>query len=349
MRSPALILLAVLTLSAQDDLPKRSDIVVTTKVVIAPTTVTDHTNHFVNGLHVDDFTLSDNDKLQRITQDVVFEPLSIVVAVQANADVEGILPKIQRMGPVLSTLVSGETGEIAVVCFDHRIRKLQDFTTDPNKVEIALKKITPGSSSSVLNDTTMEAINMLRSRPSNRRRIILLISETRDIAGSFRPREVLEAAQFQNVLIYSVDISHMLSAATRKAPYVRPPAIPAEAHQIPTGGVMTPTEQLQMTNTGNFIPMFVEIFKGVKGIFIDNPTEVYTKFTGGREYSFATQKGLEQAIADIGEELHSQYLLSYTPTNLDEAGFHTINVTVKGRPSLKIRTRPGYYIAGGAQ
>ena len=124
---------------------------------------------------------------------------------------------------------------------------------------------------------------------------------------------------------------------------------PPKRTRIPTGGVLTPTEQLQMTNTGNFIPMFVEIFKGVKGIFVDNPSEVYTKFTGGREYSFATQKGLEQAIADIGEELHSQYLLSYTPTNLDEAGFHTINVTVKGRPGLKIRTRPGYYIAGGAQ
>ena len=348
MRSPAIVLLAALALSAQEDLPKRSDIVVTTKVVIAPTTVTDRDNRFVNGLHVDDFTLTDNDRLQRITQDVVFQPLSIVVAVQANADVEGILPKIQKIGPVLSTLVTGDTGEIAVMCFDHRIRTLQEFTTDPDKVEIALKKITPGSSSSKLNDATMEAINMLRNRPLNRRRIILLISETRDIAGSFRPREVLEAAQFQNVLVYCVDISHLLSASTRSAPYVRPPAIPAEAHMNPTGGVLTPTEQLQMS-TSNFVPMFVEIFKGVKGIFVDNPSELYTKWTGGREYSFATQKGLEQAISGIGEELHSQYLLSYTPTNLDEAGFHTINVTVKGRPGLKIRVRPGYYIAGGAQ
>ena len=112
MRSPAIVVLATLTLSAQEDLPKRSDIVVTTKVVIAPTTVMDHDHRFVNGLHVDDFVLTDNDKLQRITQDVVFQPLSIVVAVQANADVEGILPKIQKIGPVLSTLVTGETGEI---------------------------------------------------------------------------------------------------------------------------------------------------------------------------------------------------------------------------------------------
>jgi hypothetical protein len=112
---------------------------------------------------------------------------------------------------------------------------------------------------------------------------------------------------------------------------------------------MTPTEVLQNRQTGNFVPMFVEIFKGVKGIFIDNPSEVYTKYTGGREFSFASQRGLDDAITAVGAEIHSQYLLSYTPNNLDEAGFHTIEVRVKGRPNLKVRTRPGYWIAGGAQ
>jgi VWFA-related protein len=345
MRTPALVLLALLTLSAQEDTLKFG---VTTKVVIVPTTVTDRDGRFVNGLQVDDFVLTDNDKTQRITQDVVFQPLSIVVAVQANADMEGILPKIRKIGPELASLVSGESGEVAVMCFDHRIRTLQEFTNDPNKLDLALKKLTAGSSSSALNDATMSAINMLRTRPQNRRRIIILISETRDIAGSFRPREVLSAAQFANVLIYAVDISHLVTASTRSTPYVRPPSIPAEAHANPTGGVLTPTEQMQLS-TSNFVPMFVEIFKGVKGIFVDNPSELYTKFTGGREYSFATQRGLDRVITDVGEELHAQYLLSYAPTNLDEAGFHTVNVAVKGRPALKIRCRPGYYIAGGNQ
>lgn len=351
MRAPAIVLLilllaaAVLTLSAQEDLKFG----VTTRVVIAPTTVIDRDNRFVNGLHVDEFTLTDNDKLQVIKQDVVFQPLSIVVAIQANTDMDGMLPKIKKIGPELAALVAGESGEVAVLCFDHRIRTMTEFTNDATKISQGLEKITAGSSSSVLNDATMKAINMLKSRPQNRRRIILLISETRDIAGSFRPREVMTEAQFANVLIYSVNIPHLVTASTRSAPYVRPPSIPAEAHHSPTGGVLTPTEQMQMTNTGNFIPMFVEIFKGVKGLFIDNPSEVYTKYTGGREYSFSTQRGLDRALTDIGEELHAQYLLSYTPNNLDEAGFHTINVTVKGRPGLKIRTRPGYYIAGGSQ
>ncbi len=346
MRGPAILLAAVLILSAQDDVPKIS---VTTKVVVAPTTVTTDGGEFVNGLQVGDFVLTDNDKPQRITQDVVFQPLSLVVAVQANANVEGLLPKIQKIGPTIATLVSGESGEVAVLAFDHQVKTLQDFTSDPNKLDLAFKKLRAGSSSSALNDATMQAINMLKVRPQNRRRVIMLISETRDVAGSIRPREVLTEAQFSNVLIYSVDISHFVGALTRSAPYTRPDPIPPEAHHNPTGGVMTPTQSLQMYQTGNYIPMFVEIFKGVKGIFIDNPSEIYTKYTGGREYSFATQRGLDRAVTDIGEELHSQYLLSYSPNNLDEAGFHTIDVRVKGRPGLKVRTRTGYWIAGGSQ
>jgi VWFA-related protein len=349
MRVPAIILVAVLALSAQEDLPRRSDIVVTTKVVIAPTTVTDNDGRFINGLQVNDFVLTDNDKPQRITQDIEFQPLSMVVAVQANAQVEGLLPKLQKIGAAINALVAGDTGEVAVIGFDHRIQTLQEFTSDPNKLDLAFKKLKPGSSSAVLNDTTMHAINLLRNRPQNRRRVILLISETRDVAGSMHPREVLSAAQFANVLIYSINISRLMSSVTRSAPYTRPDPIPPEARRSPTGGVMTPTQSIQMSGTGNFIPLFVEIFKGVKGVFVDNPSELYTKYTGGREYSFASQRALEQAITEIGEELHSQYLLSYTPSNLDEAGFHTIDVKVKGRPNLKIRTRPGYWIAGGAQ
>jgi hypothetical protein len=53
---------------------------------------------------------------------------------------------------------------------------------------------------------------------------------------------------------------------------------------------------------------------------------------------------VERAIADIGEELHSQYLLSYNPNNKIEGGFHKIRVEVN-RPNLRVRTRDGYWLA----
>ena len=57
-------------------------------------------------------------------------------------------------------------------------------------------------------------------------------------------------------------------------------------------------------------------------------------------------KGLEEAITDIGKDLNSQYVLSYSPNNKEEPGFHNIKVSVD-RPGLIVRTRPGYWWGGG--
>ena len=72
--------------------------------------------------------------------------------------------------------------------------------------------------------------------------------------------------------------------------------------------------------------------------------EAYTKATGGTERSFLSYKDLERVVMDIGEELHSQYMISYSPSNPDEGGYHEITVEVN-RGNLKVRTRPGYWMA----
>ena len=51
------------------------------------------------------------------------------------------------------------------------------------------------------------------------------------------------------------------------------------------------------------------------------------------------------AIAAIGTEIRSQYILSYNPDNKVEGGFHKI-VVIVNRPELNVRTRPGYWMAG---
>ena len=91
--------------------------------------------------------------------------------------------------------------------------------------------------------------------------------------------------------------------------------------------------------------MLFRSFIAAKAIFVKNPLEVYTTYSGGREYDFKTQRDLDRAISDLGEELHSQYLLTYTPNNQDEPGYHNIVVQVN-KPDLKVRTRDGYYLAG---
>lgn len=327
------------------DLPRKSEFSYTLKNVLVPTTVFDRDNHIVNGLTVADFALYDNDRPQRIQADVVFQPISLVIAIQANGQVDALIPKIRKIGAELDTLVLGDSGEAAVIAFDHRVQVLQGFTSEKGKMEEAIKKISVyGSAQSRLNDAMMEGINLLKRRPLNRRRIMLVISETRDGSSAAKPRQVLLEAQFANVLVYSIDISHFISSISRTPPTPRPDPAPADAHHVPGGGYSTPTTQAQ-AQLGNVLPAFNEIFRGVKGIFIDNPIEAMTKFTGGREYSFATQASLDKAVRDLGEEIHSQYLLSYVPSN-EEGGYHNIHVDVIGRPNMKVRSRPGYWIAG---
>jgi VWFA-related protein len=318
-------------------------------VVVAPTVVTDRQGDYINGLQPQDFQLTDNGKPQLIKVDVTYVPISLVVAIQANSGAEPVLPKIQKIGSLFRGLVTGEQGEVALLGFDHRIQLLQDFTSDTDKIEEGLKKLRPGSSSSRMTDAVVEASRMLSKRPPNRRRVLLLISETRDYGSEAKVRDALTDLQFQNVTVYSVNINRFVNSFLTKPEAPRPSAIPPEARGLPAGVPPTPDNAAQMVpvtgkNSANFIPAFVEIFRQVKGIFVDNPTEVYTRFSGGREQTFVKQSDLEHAIGSIGSELHSEYLLTYTPDNRQEGGFHEIQVSVN-RPGAKIRTRPGYWVA----
>jgi len=324
----------------EGDLTFKSDV----KAVQAPVTVLDRDGDVVNNLNVLNFQLFDNGKVQKVTQDFATHPLSLVVVVQANAVVEKIIPQIQKIGSVFDNLI-GENGEIALLAFDHRIQTMTGFTSDPDKVHDAFKKLKPGSLTAKLNDATMEGVNLLRNRPLDRKRVMIIISEDRDNGSGMHVRDVMTATEFANISIYSVDMSHLITSLTAPAEANRPDPIPPGGTWLPAGTIMTPTLQVQQGQDGNWVPMFTEIFKAVKGIFIPNPLKVYTRYSGGKEYSFMTQKGLEQAVSKIGEDLHSQYLLTYVPDNQDEAGFHAIRVEVN-KPDLRIQTRDGYYLAG---
>jgi VWFA-related protein len=344
-----LLALPLLQLQAQEmDPPTFKS---TVKYITVPVTVLNKDGSFVNGLEPKDFRLFDNKKPQPIVQDIGVNPISLVVAIQANAGVESMLPKINKIGSLLDALIVGETGEAAVLKFDHRIEVLQGFTNESQKITQAIQKIKPGSSTARLNDAMMEAINMLRNKPKERRRVILLIAETRDRGSELNVRKVLVEAQFKDVIVYTVNISRFLSSWNRTNPDTpRPPAIPASAgHSMAGGGALNPTTQMQNSGyaNGNVMPAFLEIFRQAKAIFVDNPAEAYTKWTGGREYGFINQGGLERAISDLGAELHSQYLLSYRVPQDAEGGFHDIEVRIM-RPDLEIRSRPGYWIAGAA-
>jgi VWFA-related protein len=323
--------------------------------VVAPVTVTDRDGSFVNGLEARDFRLFDNTKLQKVDLNVMgAAPISLVVAIQANTAVEYFMRDIKAMGPLLDSLVVGETGEVAILAFDHRMQWLQDFTDDGDLINKALEKIRIGSRTSAMIDAVFEGTRKLSNRPSANRRVLLLISETRDRGSEGRLREALLSAQVNDVAVYTVNVNRLVTKLTEESEPPRPDPLPPGSRPRFPGAPMTPQATAQVGglggNSANFTPVFVEILTQIKSVFIDNPAEVLTQYTGGREYSFINRATLERVLTDLGEELHSQYLLSYNPNNLEDGGWHEITVQVMGRgANLEVRTRPGYWTAARPQ
>jgi VWFA-related protein len=318
--------------------------------IVVPVTVRRPNGEPVGGIRSQQFRLFDMGKLQDIKVDADYLPVSLVMVVQANSRAAGAVERVKKTPALIQSLIVGEQGEAAVLAFDHRQQVKCDFTTDYEKLKQGVEDIKVGSATAALNDAAMAAINMLRRREGTRRRVMLLIAESRDGGSEMGAREVVNYAELHNIQVYAVNISQVMKQLTSRPQPPRPDPIPAEARGLYPGTVNTPTTVMQITgsqgSSGNFIPLLEELYRGIKGIFWKNPQEALVAATGGREFHFATLRGLEEALSAIGEELHAQYILSYTPNTREEGGYHELRVEVDGYDIDWVKHRPGYFWGG---
>ncbi len=318
--------------------------------IVAPVLVTDKAGNIIDGLQPNQFHLWDNGKEQNIQVDVTYEPISLVIAIECSARVESILPQIKHLGSLVQTII-GRQGEAAVLKFDGRLIPMQDFTSDPDKIKVAINKINAGSSGTRMIDAVDRSVYMLRNRPKGNRRIVLLVSETRDEGSETRLKEALIRANLTNVLIYTVDITQLAVRLTEKPPDPGPTRRDPTVMNAPMGIPNTPTTMDQnygMGNRAQFVPLLKEIYTDAKGIFVRDPATQFARATGGQEYYFIKQRGMEEAVQRIGTQIRSHYMISYNPNNQTEGGYHTIEVGID-RSDLVCKTRPGYWLGGGSK
>jgi VWFA-related protein len=315
--------------------------------VTVPVTVTGPEDEFVSGLEKTDFRIFDNEVEQQIDSfEVAFLPISMVVLVQSSSRVEGLLPDVKKTAVLFTDLVLGEFGQAAVIAFDNRVRLMQDFTSSTDDIDKALKDVTVGSEAVRLSDAIYDAVRMLNRRPPNHRKIIVAISESQNNGSEVGLGESLRTAQVNDIMFYAVRLSSLSARLFREPEQQRSPFPPGiQSRPIAPGGVATPTTMQQSYGyqaTPNVIPIIIDLVRGVKNLIFNNPLEVMAKGTGGMDYSPRTEDGLQESIAKIGEDIRSQYLLTYRPNNRNQGGiFHHIRVEMPYE-QLKPRHKPGY-------
>ena len=110
------------------------------------------------------------------------------------------------------------------------------------------------------------------------------------------------------------------------------------------GGVNTPTTQVQSrySATPNVLPLIVDLVIGVKNLVFRDALAVLSTGTGGEHYKPLTEEGIENSLVKIGEDIRSQYVLTYRPQNREASGlWHSIRVEVPYQ-NARVRYRPGY-------
>jgi VWFA-related protein len=322
-------------------------------LVNTPVTVRNAKGEMVHTLEEKDFRVTDNGVEQTITHfDMGGDPLSVVILVETSSRVASMLPQVRKAGILLTQTVMGPSGEGAVIGFNDSVDKLQDFTTNEDRIESTFAHLQLGTSGSKLYDAMGVGIEMLSGQPQptadkpGRRRVMLILSEATDVGSDTRFGEVLRQAELENVTIYSVGLSTTraeLQAAPRDTtPQPTPPGV-FGMPPMP-GTIQTPTTEAARYGSGDLIGAAVWAVQHVKDKLTGNPLELAAAGTGGLHLATYKDRSIEKAIDEIGGELHSQYSVSYTPTGTNATGYHEIKVTVNAR-ALKIRARPGYYIA----
>ena len=317
------------------------------QVVNAPVAVRDSKNRVVLDLQKEDFTILDNKVKQTIESfDLAGEPLSTVLVLETSSRVEPLLPAVRKSAIVFTQTVVGTSGAAAVIGYDKVLQRLQTFTTNADDIEKSITSLKAGDTTARLYDALADAVVLLRTQPEGRRRVIIVVGESRDIGSNEKFGEVLRQAQLANIVIYAVGLS-TTSAVARYAPQETSPGslTPPGTFGMPPfpGTVQTPTSVEQHAGNMDMGTLAELAVRGAAGVVISQPLEIAAAATGGLYQTTFRNRSIEDAVAEIGGDLNTQYTLTYEPAKSNEPGYHEIRITVD-RKGVKVRTRPGYYL-----
>jgi len=183
----------------------------------------------------------------------------------------------------------------------------QPITSDISLLTQAIEMFPEPKGATALLDGIVEVAEYLKS--ANGRRVVVIVSDGEDTYSDLKTtlEDVIRALQVNDCQVYVVKTSDFEN-------YKR------------TG-----------VRGGN---------ANIRSLTAERRMIEITRQTGGEVYSPIDESEMKDAFERISAELSQQYILSYYPEpDADKRGdFREISVAVKGKASVTLRTRKGYYV-----
>lgn len=311
---------------------QQADIRSTVRLVLVPASVRGRDGQPIDGLEESHFRLSVDGTSVRFQLEEERQPLSLAIVVQNSASSGPVIAKLQEVAGMIQPLIAGEGGICTVIAFSDRVSVVQPPTRATAPVDLAFRQMRLRGHGARILDAVNQAVELLESTPSRHRRVILLLSEGRDHGSETPAEQVLERLQKANVTLSGLLYSPFLTTWTVK-PGQRV-GREDDADSMPAlqqGGM-------------DLIPLIVGAATAGKLA----TAKMLAQFTGGLALSFARKDSLERVIAQTGEDLHSQYLLTFQDTAPADGQIHQIRVEA-AIPGAKVRARQGFWRGSAMQ
>jgi VWFA-related protein len=320
---------------------------VRSNLVFLPTRVQDKSGETVYGLRAEQFIVEDNGVRQvvNVDEDPESSGLSLVVAIECGRSAPIEFKKLKGLGAMIGGIVGDAQHEVAIVSYGAGPYLLSDFSRSSDAVTAGLKKLKDcGSNYAATIDAVSYAIEMLKRRKTHYRRAILLIGETRDHGSKAKLDEVVAELGVTDTVIYSVafspardevlhDLMHVNDGYN--VPVPRDPGPPPDVEK-PTAAESTWREK---TPWMVWPPELLLIVNALRR----NSASELASLSGGQYANFTTQKGFDEELHKISNQVHNYYLLSFKPTGESGWGMHSLKVRVADIPDAVIQTRKNYW------
>ena len=315
---PGFACLLWLSLPAFGQQPPVPTIRVQSSEVLVPTLVQMPNGDVVYGLGPSDFRLLDNGVPQalHVDDDLDTEPVSVVVAVEKGRMAALEFDKINRLAPLLDLFLGDGSSEAAFVTFDSKPELVVPFTRDADRLGRALRRVEPGDGGAAILDTVGFSVKLLEDRPKDYRRVLLLISETRDHGSTeVDARRLVEQIGISNTLVLSVSFS---------------PSKALLLHDLKHGG--------QGATVGDLLTPLMMAIQAVR----KNVAKEIATMSGGEYAPFTTERGFEARVQEVAGHARNRYLLSFRPSD-NTPGLHVLDVQMTRNLGARVVARASYW------
>jgi hypothetical protein len=208
------------------------------------------------------------------------------------------------------------------VAFDSHPVYLEGFQEDTTDIEKQLQNLPPGDGGAAVLDAVGYAVNLLEQRPPDHRRVLLLISETRDHGSRHvTVPQLVERIGESNTLVLSLAFS---PGKAELIDYGK-----GNAHGDDAGGLLAP---------------FIMAANAMRR----NAAKTLASMSGGEYEPFTRDKAFENRLAEEAKHARNRYLLSFHPTD-PAPGLHTIEVKLTQDYGARVVARESYWAVNDAE